>query len=60
MLGYTRDIRLSRINYNAVLEDAVINFETPNKDASYLRLFMTIEPQLSVPEQLIQTVISFF
>lgn len=59
MLGYTRDNRLSRLHSNGVIEGTVVNFEQPSSDTSYISLFMTIEPQLSVPEQLIQTVIYF-
>ena len=56
MLGYTRDPRLSRFHNNTVLEEAITFYEPANSDSSYLTLFMTIEPQLLVPEPIIQTV----
>ena len=47
MLGYTRDQRLSKLN---ALKETVINMESPIKESSYLTLYITIEPQLLVPE----------
>lgn len=49
MLGYTRDPKLSHIQtYSAV--DSNINIDSPLKESSYLSLFVTIEPQLLVPD----------
>jgi coiled-coil and C2 domain-containing protein 2A len=48
MIGYTRDPRLSRIKTS--LDDASLNMEQPFRDSSYITLFITIEPQLMVPE----------
>lgn len=54
MLGYTRDPRLSRIQTS--LLDTAINLDTPFRESSYLTLFITIEPQLLVPEIFRETV----
>ncbi len=48
MIGYTRDPRLSKIKTS--IEDATLNMEQPFREASYITLFITIEPQLLVPE----------
>ncbi len=48
MLGYTRDPRLSKIKTS--IEDASLNLEQPFRESSYITLFITIEPQLLVPE----------
>ena len=59
MLGYTRDNRLSRVQtYSAI--DNMQAFDQPINDCSYLSIFMTIEPQLLVPEVLYQTVYCIF
>lgn len=54
MLGYTRDPRLSKIKTS--LLDTTINMEAPVRESSYLTLFITIEPQLLVPEIFRETV----
>lgn len=48
MIGYTRDSRLSRIRSN--LDDVTLNMEQPFRESSYITLFITIEPQLLIPE----------
>lgn len=48
MIGYTRDPRLSRIKSS--LEDTTLNMEQPFRESSYITLFITIEPQLMIPE----------
>jgi hypothetical protein len=58
MLGYTRDPRLSKIQSS--LLDTAINLEAPLKESSYLTLFLTIEPQLLVPEVFRESVFCFF
>jgi hypothetical protein len=58
MLGYTRDPRLSKIQSS--LLDTAINLEAPLKESSYLTLFLTIEPQLLVPEVFRESVFFFF
>jgi hypothetical protein len=57
MLGYTRDPRLSKIQSS--LLDTAINLEAPLKESSYLTLFLTIEPQLLVPEVFRESVFFF-
>ena len=47
MIGYTRDPRLSKIKSS--IEDTTLNLEQPFREASYITLFITIEPQLLVP-----------
>lgn len=54
MLGYTRDPNLSKIKSSFL--EATYNFEAPIHESSYLTLFITIEPQLLVPEIFRETV----
>ena len=49
MLGYTRDPRLSHIQSLTNVETA-INMEMPIIESSYISLYVTIEPQLLIPE----------
>ena len=56
MLGYTRDPRLSHIQSLTTLETA-INMELPTIESSYLSLYVTIEPQLLIPEVYRESVI---
>ena len=55
MLGYTRDPKLSHIQtYMNMDTNAVM--DTPIKESSYLSLYITIEPQLIVPDAYRETV----
>ena len=47
MLGYTRDTT-TKIKSSFV--DPALSFDNPIKETSYINLFVTIEPQLDVPE----------
>ena len=58
MLGYTRDPRLSHIQSLTTLETA-INMELPIVESSYLSLYVTIEPQLLIPDAYRESVINF-
>ena len=49
MLGYTRDPKLSHIQTFSSVESN-INLDAPLKESSYLSLYITIEPQLLVPD----------
>ena len=49
MLGYTRDARLSQLQTFSNMETA-INMDAPLRESSYLSLYLTIEPQLLVPD----------
>lgn len=49
MIGYKKDPKMSHLNSYSVL-DSNVNMEKPIRDSSYLSLFVTIEPQLLVPE----------
>lgn len=55
MLGYTRDPKLSHLNTYASSE-AIINMDNRARDSSYLSMYVTIEPQLLVPEAFRETV----
>ena len=54
MLGYTRDPQSAKLR--PVGFGDALNLEAPVKDSSYLTVFVTIEPQLLVPEQFRESV----
>ncbi len=65
MLGYTRDPKLSHIQSYMNIDTGNFALDTPLKESSYLSLYITIEPQLLVPDVLRESVrfdlkLSFF
>lgn len=49
LLGYTRDPKQSYLQSFSTIE-ANFNLDEPIKESSYITLFITIEPQLLVPD----------
>lgn len=49
MIGYKKDPKLSQIN-SFLNPDANVAADKPVRDSSYLSLYVTIEPQLLVPD----------
>jgi coiled-coil and C2 domain-containing protein 2A len=56
MLGYTRDPKLSHIQTYMNMDTNSV-MDTPIKGSSYLSLYITIEPQLIIPDAYRETVI---
>ena len=55
MLGYTRDHRLTQMQALSNIE-TMLGMESPIKESSYISLYITIEPQLLVPDAFRETV----
>lgn len=49
MIGYKKDPKLTQINAYPIL-DSNVAVEKPFRESSYLSLYVTIEPQLLVPD----------